>query len=474
MNYKVPQEYFFRIHHIRPRFKTNVEGVLIFFSSEIAKLPELENREFADRVNDAVRRFPGNATKNIKTINNWRTEISSLFGFIQTGKNQDFSKPALRAIELEKNQDVVRAFKTFLYFFQYPGGHLKPQEISELIEAGVKFKPAQYVLRLLNHAEIVENRRVGISKAEFTHCVFNDLRCTRDNIDISLVWNRIKRNRENNVEYDTEGDVIRYAGDILDYMEIANLLISHQSGNYYINHLEQSAVTAFIESKEWFDRYDTMISHRRADNVAISELQRLWFDYVNKRIDDHQFSTDVIALTSENSEDYKEKLHNITVNYQENVDTKPSFGTKEIGDWGESLVYAHECERLKRLGRKDLIHLIKIMPTDQYLGYDLISLDFDERRRHIEVKSTISNAVMVFNRFHLTTNEWRAANEYRDKYFVYRLFISKAEKRLLVVNDPVGLYKNDQLQMIPRGDGADIIIAPDKVGKWEELLTWMD
>lgn len=64
-----------------------------------------------------------------------------------------------------------------------------------------------------------------MTKFEICHCVFNDLRCTRDNQDVSIVWNRIKENRKKGITYDQTGDVIRYAGDIIDYMEIANLLV---------------------------------------------------------------------------------------------------------------------------------------------------------------------------------------------------------------------------------------------------------
>ena len=90
---------------------------------------------------------------------------------------------------------------------------------------GIKFKPAQYILRLLRYACKAEGVNVGVTKFEICHCVFNDLRCTRDNQDVSIVWNRIKENRKKGITYDQTGDVIRYAGDIIDYMEIANLLV---------------------------------------------------------------------------------------------------------------------------------------------------------------------------------------------------------------------------------------------------------
>ena len=82
MRYSTPEEYYFRIHHARSRFKGNVESVLLFMANEISKIPRLPNKEFIVRLNNAIRLFPGNAMITPKTINNWRTEISALFGFI--------------------------------------------------------------------------------------------------------------------------------------------------------------------------------------------------------------------------------------------------------------------------------------------------------------------------------------------------------------------------------------------------------
>ena len=59
----------------------------------------------------------------------------------------------------------------------------------------------------------------------------------------------------------------------------------------------------------------------------------------------------------------------------------------------------------------------------------------------------------------------------KDRYFVYRLMISKVEKKLFILQDPVGLYKKDILSMIPK-DGAEITFDTKTAGNFEELLTW--
>ena len=147
------------------------------------------------------------------------------------------------------------------------------------------------------------------------------------------------------------------------------------------------------------------------------------------------------------------------------------FTKKDIGDIGEGIVHAHECMRIKLGGREDLIHLIKRIPTQFAVGYDISSIELDEKKRYIEVKTTISSKPLHFNKIHLTKNEWNTANSTRDRYYVYRLQLSKAEKTLFLLQDPVGLYKQDMIDMIP-SNGADITFDPKKVGKYEEVLTW--
>lgn len=482
--YKIPDEYFFRIHHVRPRFKGDIENVLIYVAEELARVGEKPVDEFIDDVNAALYRYPGNAHRELKTINNWRTEISALFGFIEHTDLTD--KPGRRALELAENQDLVESFKVFLYNFQYPGAHIKPKNVLEQIEAGVRFKPAQYILKLLKYANRDGGNSSGITKFEVCHCIFNDLRVTRDNEGVEKTWERILKNREEKVEYDQTGDVVRYAGDIIDYMEIANLLKTYDSRTYFLNTLEEETIIKFCESTEWFSGYDSMIEKRSGTIEEVKDCSIQWFSYVNRDIKDTDFSTDILAYIASDENELKALKENasapeaqylVELSDREKVlDHRvdflfDTFTTKDIGDIGEALVHGHECMRVKIGGREDLIHLIKRIPTQFAVGYDISSVELDERKRYIEVKTTISSKPLHFNRIHLTKNEWNTASSTHDRYYVYRLLLSKSERKLFLLQDPVGLYKSDQIEMIP-SDGADITFDPNKVGKFEELLTW--
>lgn len=482
--YKIPDEYFFRIHHVRPRFKGDIENVLIYMAEEISSVGELPVEDFVSKVNAEIYQYPGNAHRELKTINNWRTEISALFGFIEHGEG--IERPGRRAIELAENQDLVECFKVFLYNFQYPGAHIKPKNVLEQIENGVHFKPAQYILKLLKYANQEVGNSIGLTKFEVCHCVFNDLRVTRDNEGVEKTWERIKENRKNKIEYDQTSDVIRYAGDIIDYMEIANLLKTYDSHTYYLNTLEEEAIIKFIESAEWFTEYDDMIQEKAGTLAAVKNCTKGWFSYVNRDIQDTDFSTDILAYIASDEDELQQLKVNSTTDSiggvadlieRDNVLKKrianyyDNFTTKDIGDIGESLVHGHECMRIKLGGREDLIHLIKRIPTQFAVGYDISSVELDERKRYIEVKTTISSKPLHFNRVHLTKNEWNTASSTNDRYYVYRLMLSKNDRKLFLLQDPVKLYKQDLIDMIP-GDGAEITFDPTKIGVFEELLTW--
>lgn len=212
--YKTPPEFFKPLHHVRPRFKDDLEGVLLHFADSVSRIGQCERRVFNQKLDNCLSEYPGNATKTKKTISNWRTEIAALFSLVMHG--DDMSSPSRRCIELAQGRDLPEAFRKFLYTFQYPGGHLRPDYSAELIQAGVRFKPVQTILRVFKAGNKTGGNSFCLSRGEVCHCICNDLRVTRDNEDAETTLRRIVENRQNSRKYIEDGDVIRYAGDILD------------------------------------------------------------------------------------------------------------------------------------------------------------------------------------------------------------------------------------------------------------------
>lgn len=469
--YRTPEKHYFRLHHCRPRFKNNIENVLIYVASEISRIGVCKKEEFISELNKAIFMFPGNVKKTAKTINNWRTEISSLFGFVLSDGGYSQASPIAKYLATE--QDLIEFFKYFLYFFQYPGGHTKPHETVEFIKNGVSFKPAKYILSVLVTAENNGTRRFGLDKGEVTHCIFNDLRVTRDGKPASEIVALIEKNRLRNIKYEMQGDVTRYAKDILDYMVLANLLVERPDGRYYINRSEKIAIERFLASEKYFTGYEVFKGKTRILTQEVRQVQYNWFKYVNQEIGGETFKSDILTYLDGGRESAQSLSGSTIIEeiYKLLESEKQMPTTKQIGDTGENLVYGHECQRLKDNDREDLIHLVNLIPSSFAVGYDIQSVELDENKRYIEVKTTLSNRELIINSFQLTPNEWKTAETLKERYFVYRLMINRSGVKLFVIKDPVGKYKKDKLSMVPR-DGAEIRYNPEISGTYEELLLW--
>jgi hypothetical protein len=471
--YSVPSQFYLRIHHVRPRFKSDIENVLIYVATEISNLPSSVKADFSTKLNNAIRAYPGNGSLEIKTINNWRTEISALFGFIEY--KDGLVSPGRVAQLLAANQDLLEFFKYFLLRFQYPGGHLKPSYSLELIKAGVKFKPAQYIINVLLEGQKKLNiQKFGISKAEATHCIFNDLRSTtgvrlpKDTTDLILF------NRESKFLYDESGDVVRYAGDVLDYMELAGLLKREiYSQKYYLVPGNLDVLTVFQNDRDYFSYYNSLYSNPYVTIENVNQTQDQWFAYANNPLVQKIFETDITEVLQElESEDYEhsELLKTLLINIKTDLGENQEVSTKKIGNVGESLTIEQEKARLRMLNRGDLISVIKKIPDHLGVGYDIQSHQgVDNQKKYIEVKTTISKGKLNHYSFHMTPNEWDAASTLKDAYYVFRVLISSNDIRLFQIHNPVGKYKESLLDMSPR-EGADIKYT-EASGTWLELLV---
>lgn len=472
--YEVPEEFYFRLHHARPRFKSDVESVMLFMAGEITRIEPMEKPEFRSMLNSAIKMYPGNGSATEKTIDNWRTEISSLFGLIE--RQENVMKPSRLAFLLAENQDLIEFFRYFLYYFQYPGGHLKSQESAKMIIAGIKFKPAQYLIEVLFEGQkLTKDVKFGITKAEATHCIFNDLRVTRDNQQAKTTAIQIIARQQTGVEYDNGGDITRYAGDILDYMQLADLTRQRPNSKFYLNMANFDVLQSFISSDNWFTGYDSMYHMEDLQPSEVAATIDDWFTYVNNKLDSSIFEANILSIIEElgesaaepkQSEFIAEVLAKIRLRRASELGIK----TKEIGDVGESIVIEHEKNRLSAMARQEILHLIKKIPEQYGVGYDIGSYDGNgTTRRFIEVKTTVSRGKLYTSNFHMTPSEWSAADTLGPTYYIYRLAISAESVTLFLIQDPVSKYKQSLLDMVPR-DGVDIRYT-EKSGTKEELLV---
>lgn len=487
--YQIPNKDWYRIHFVRPRFKGNIENVLLYMANECCRIPKCSCEEYSKKYFNAIKMFPGNIDAKKKTLDNWRTEIPALFGFYTEDKQNDVTETSKMAKFLHENQDLTQFLRLFLFSFQFPGGHMKSNDVRDIISHHIKFKPARTIIQVLMAGnEILSNRNaqkeMSISAEEATYCIFNDIRVTSGQFSSKEIAETILANRKNKVRYynpddprcqslrgeaRTKGDMTRYAGDILDYMEIANLL-SKNHGYFTLKSNEFSILKTFAEDKSWFDGYDKFYGKKDIATIELTRLEPYWFDYVNDSMNPELFKTDIRSII--------ERAGEIDVVFEDRIKEVVSSNdrtTKDIGNLGEAIICGHEKMRLKINGYEKFVRLVQIVDSPAYHpGFDIDSYEADgtENHRYIEVKTTISKKKIQMYGFHMSSNEWNVAGTIKEHYCVYRLMLSEQDRTLFVLRNPVALYKSDKIEAESR-NGMEISFSSE-IFKPTELLTWKE
>lgn len=469
--YQIPDEYFFHLRHVRPRFKNDVEEVLLYVTTSISDIEKTDKKEFESILNQLIRKFKKNETKKQKTIDNWRTEISALFALIQE-KEKGFLEPSAMAKRLTETQYLDQFFNYFLYSFQYPGGFSKPYRIKPLIQAGVKFKPCTFILNLLIEGEKLTGKPFSITAEELTQCAYYDLRVTRDGKSPEEVAKMIVEHRKEKVTYDykyeqlkgnkdkykSKGDTYRSAGDILDYMVLANLL--HHKGTgyyYYLNKGNTQTIDYHLNNPQWFDGYDKLYAEAEVTNAELNPIEEKWFAYVN------DFDNIEVFLPQLDTEE-AESISELIQEYYSRIKGDKKVPTKIIGDYGESLILVHEYLRTQDKSNRQ--HLINKIPTPLGVGYDIQSIEIEKKKRYIEVKTTKSRKAIKNNVFKLTPNEWDTAETIGEHYFIYYLVVNENEKKIFVIQDPVKQHAEQKLKV----DNNLVVKFSKSSGQWQKLL----
>lgn len=105
------------------------------------------------------------------------------------------------AFFLHEHQDLTQFLRLFLFSFQFPGGHMKPKDIKDIIYHGIRFKPARTIIQVLMAGNKIlgeegSEKEMSISAEEATYCIFNDIRVTSSKLTPDKIAHTILDNRK--------------------------------------------------------------------------------------------------------------------------------------------------------------------------------------------------------------------------------------------------------------------------------------
>lgn len=439
MAYNPEKQY--RCTIIRGRSKNEMDDMLPIYASIIQDICPCEKNIFVIAFNEKLSRFISSPTK--KTLDNHRTEITGkLFGMWYLD-NSDIVRSSKRTDMLIKNRDQPAFFKEISWNFQFPNGMDKLQTIKDRVSQKIEIRPLSFVLKF-----ILEFSKEGDSptKNELAYYVLNNLDVLQGNSDVTqvvkVVLNRRKSGKVYKVEHDYKAKSysMQHISELINILELSNLIRLEKRKNttfIEINENENEFIVKLANcwnKKPIFDMYDFDL-----DNVNdVKKMYNKWdFAYSECSVNENLLST---------------KTHQLTgFDLKEDKISPVEKSALDIGDEGEMIVFNYEKNRVEKFLPR-LINKVIYFGKQKGLGYDIQSIIAEnpnpEHAIYIEVKSTVRVTVPTKSfrdNFDLTRNEWIAAEQHKDKFFVYRVYLTNDGAHLYKMQDLIKLRENNEI-----------------------------
>lgn len=448
----------YRCTIIRARVISEVDDLLPKYATTIDNICPCSKEEFEVKFNNAFRSYaeskarnPQNEVSIKKTLDNHRTEVTgSLFGMHYEIEGIVYASE--RTKKFLQDNDQPAFFKDWLIKMQFPNGMQKSQTYTKVIKDGIKCHPYSILLKILDYA-----RREGIVllKQEIGYYILNSEDVLKGRANPNEIFDEIMNDKRKGLEPrkievpegENKSKYYQHITDQLQYLQLANLIIL-DGQEVRLNVHEMEAINEFVEL--WhkplgFDIYSYDIDSL-SGRKQLEEEWAIYYGKLSQSVD--ALDTPIEALITSESEIK-----------QDNKKRKKHNKKMELGDAGEEYVYNYEKKKVAEFDSR-LAKKVLALGKTKGLGYDIQSVvaepgEFAEFVKYIEVKSTKRVTApdikddMWIDTVNITRNEWIAALQHREFYYIYRVYFVRGGIMMYIIND---LYQKKQqgiIEVIP-------------------------
>lgn len=373
-----------------------------------------------------------------KTIKNHRTEnVDKLLGMY-------FEKDGVIYLSERTNKFLVDTdqpafFKSVCFRFQQPNGSQKLYTTSNKVEHEVNFKPYHFILALLKSAA---SKSIVLTKMEVAYYVLNALEVLQGRVSVDEVLQTILSDRAKKVDKRVElpgkasSYTLQHINEQFAYLELANL-IRKDRVCIWLNSRESASTELFVRDL--------------AKPLAI-DFSKYNFDEIGSgRIVELEWQEYFCGISETESRAFVTNISSLEPVFPTDVSPKVPFTSAiELGDEGETFVLQFERDLVKAFNPR-LVNKVNFHGKQRGLGYDITSIEASRNRKHpeylryIEVKATKRvhppDFTDTLDTINLTRNEWVAAEQQSNHFYIYRIYFTTGGTVISIINDPV--KKND-------------------------------
>ena len=455
-----------RCDFIRGKSISQMEDYLAIYVNILNDICPIAEDQFADAFDERFARAFRIALddhSSMKMVRNHRTEnVTKILGLIFKCNGVVYLSKRTKKYLVDNDQPAL--FKSVCFQFQQPNGAQKINSFKEKLENGVSFRPFHFIIKLL---KLAYEDDVRLTKDDLYYYVLNCEQTLQGRVSPEVVYEKILQER-----YEGKHRSVRIVKNVawtkqhmreqLDYLSLANL-IRFDRYSVYLNMREIRAINAFVEELDKPFGFNYFIYDTGHPNIS-KRIEYDWLYYmgISEGIDLSVFNTTVSSFdapTVEDEEDHSEQEES----------------TVDLGDRGEAFIMKYEKRIVGDFNRR-LVNKVNHLGRTHGLGYDITSIEANragrredkEKIRYIEVKTTarVSPPNPDFqDTINLTRNEWVAAEQQKEHFYIYRLYFTNSGPHLYIIKNPSQKNEEGSIYVTPTSYRMEYVIqvADEKV-----------
>lgn len=444
----------YRCDIIRGKALKEMDDLLSLYADITHTIAPLEAHAFTDQFDEMLAR---KLKVSKKTISNQRSEMGRLFALYYEQEGIMYESEICKF--LIKSGDQPAFFKNLCLNFQFPNGTQKKETVTERMNDGIRLKPYHFILALLS---LANNAGITLEKREIEYYALSSKDVLMGNVTPDTVLKKIVSDRSKgiikelnatsfSIEPKEDSYIHQHIRELFNYLELANL-VSQDRTCLYLNTKEQKIIDVFISELNDVQELEGLDKNGNATEAT----RNLWAKHYGSL----SHGEEILATSADAI--IKVEVESPSQDGEEGDDT---INANQIGIEGEQYVLKKEKERVRAI-RPIWENRVKYLGNIKGLGYDILSVDTNEDcskalNRMIEVKSTKRVTVPLFSddwyeTFEITAKEWESAEQFKEHYYIYRVYITPKGFFIYVINNPFLQHEEGKLTVYPIKYQVDI------------------
>lgn len=436
----------FRCAIIRGKAQAELDNLLPYYASIISEICPTSKENFDTFFNQKLASLLGEENTK-KTLDNHRTEIAGkLFGmyYIDAERVVHISERTLKLLE---DNDQPAFFKDLCLKMQFPSGMNKKHTVLEQMQHGVNIRQLCFLIAVIKECDALG---IYLNVKQIGYYVLNSKSVLTRQATVNEVIQQIVIDTAQNISReipnpsnDPYSTLYQHITEQLKLLQLANVI--QRSGNsFYLNQSEMDFIEYMVNLALEAPDFDFYKYPNTQDINVYKDIQISWDSFISKIS-----NVPPKLLNSNVSEILTSGLSHIP-NIDQSI-TRNFTNTKDLGDAGEAFVFEYEKNLLKPYF---LEHKVQNKAHLRGIGFDIESFSYEETiEKYIEVKATRRTTPMPENFaediINVTKNEWIAAEQHQDKFYVYRVIFHNSGVQLFRIQNPFKHYSDGTISAIP-------------------------